>query len=114
MSDPQSSYPTAITTTCECVSDLKYLGRLKEDNRQAYGCKKCSRVGAKNLIPTTLYGPTHTEIKQFEEEHADAEACPKCGYKFFVTGFGIHLAMMDGGCCVCSRLSPTNTGDKDD
>lgn len=95
-----------------CGEEMDYLGRLKEDNRKAYHCKKCDKNFAENVIPTTLFGPTTKEIEFFKQENPDAERCPKCGYKYLVDFIGGPMLAYTGGrCIICPRLSEEKTND---
>jgi len=92
--------------TCElCGLALEYLGRLKEDSRKVWACRKCDRAWAENEIPTTLLGPTPSEIERFKDEHPDAEACPECGFKYIVSIYRPSVAVVDGFCFVCNHSS---------
>jgi len=85
---------------------LKRIGTMN-DGREVY-IDEDKKLWAKNEIPTQVFGPTHKEIKQFEEEHADAEACPECGFKYYVNIFGVYLAFEDGICRVCGIMINPN------
>ncbi len=109
-----------MTEICgTCGLEAEYQGRLKEDDRKVYVCRKCDRKWAKNEISTTLVGPTSTEIDNFKSMHPDAKACPKCGYKFHVMPNNIFIAYElrpDGSdfCTVCqSHSSGPNTEAED-
>lgn len=40
-------------------------------------------------------------VEAFHKAHPNAEACPNCGYRYYVYEFGVELAYTGGRCIVC-------------
>jgi len=79
---------------------LRYLGSAN-DGRKVYLNEKGEFL-IERRIPDEIFGPTAEEIEQFIEEHPNADACPNCGYEYYITLIGgPQLAYEDNRCRVC-------------